>query len=1620
MQAVPGFELQAELHQGQTSQVYRAILKQDGLPVVIKIHRNEFPTAPEISRFEQEYRVAGPLRLRHGVRVLDLVRVGHRRALVYEDDGCLSLKRLVGGRPMAIDQWLDTATEIASALAELQANRLVHGDINPNNILMHPETGEIKLTDFELVHRVTDPEASLSLGTLAYIAPEQTGRVKARPDHRSDLYALGATLFELASGQQPFPGLDDAALIHAHLALVPPSLTSLRPDLPPVVDAIVQRLLAKSPPDRYQTATGLRADLVSVQQQLQAGQSMDVALGQRDFAAALKLSSRLYGRQDAIETMRNGLSKAKEGSGLVWLLLQGPAGIGKSSLLDRLEDIGEEVVICRGRCHTGGVKPYEPLTDALDSLIRRWLSLPEDRLAKLRNRLSDELGSSAAVLMPLLPALGQLLGPQPAPVALDASTTQTRLELAGRSFLQFAMREQSPLVLVIDDLQWADSATLGSLESLLADGDGPCLLVTTEREERSELLDLWHERMAELQFEPERIELELLDESHLSRLVDDALALPADQCGRLVEVLREKTLGNPFFVRQVLAQWADNGYLHVDAQGQWQVDFDQLARLDVADNVLDLMVARIRSLPSGWRQVLSAAACAGSRFDARLLARVVESSDLPDVLVELADQGLLRAHQGDGRLEYAFVHDRVREAVFAELDDEESARLHLAIARQLLAEDDQNVFAAVAQYNRAQALIECDEERALVARLNAEAARQSRSQAAFTAALGFAEHAVQLWPESASQQDPQFTLQLQVLLADSQAGHGQLEAATATFESALQMADNPVDRAAVIERLVDALQSQGNPAQALSEAERALALLGVELHLDDAERVAAEQERLHVELVRPKTLSRINDLPEATEEAARISRLYDKTIIAVYFSNPSLLGYVTARGVEHVLATGLTPEAGLIFGWWSMVLCMQGKHRQGEAYARLPRIIHERFGNDYYGGAGRMVAAAMALCWTRPFREVHAEAGKAAELLHHSGNLQFASYALITQHISTVIEGASLESMLESCERWGDYCERHVPLELGQARVRDHCIRRLMGRTTDRLDCDAIVDAYEAQNNYTDVCESLVEMARAAWIEEDFQQALIYCERAEPAFQAGAAGSLLLNYGHAVTYSICLARASTQGEGDRARSLRDRANEVAERVFRITDLAPDNFRAYDRLVACELHFMRGELEPAMAACLAAIRHAQQHRQTLLQAQATRTLVHLLEHAGLDMAHSMSREACQLFQQAGCLAMVQHGHDAVAGNVSTVPTGSRVSANFHGVDLTSIVKANEAISAEIDYDRLLLRLMDVTVENAGAQHGVLVMDPDAPRVIACSRNGKLDEPMEPSRRCPAQVVSYVLRTRLPVILEDGSRRNIYRDDPYLQANEIHSAMAVPIVRKGEVLGAVYLENNAVVGAFDHHRLQMIQHLLGAAAIALENATLYQEQKRYAEELEARVRQRTRELERANAALTRLAELDGLTQISNRRAFDRHARNWLADGRELSLVLCDVDDFKAYNDEYGHMAGDEVLRRVARILDTVDLDGRGLAARYGGEEFAILIHELDDERVMDVARQCRERVLALELPHAAARAVECVSVSVGVALNGSDLDDLIGRADQALYAAKAAGRNQVVVESEMKAD
>jgi diguanylate cyclase (GGDEF)-like protein len=502
-----------------------------------------------------------------------------------------------------------------------------------------------------------------------------------------------------------------------------------------------------------------------------------------------------------------------------------------------------------------------------------------------------------------------------------------------------------------------------------------------------------------------------------------------------------------------------------------------------------------------------------------------------------------------------------------------------------------------------------------------------------------------------------------------------------------------------------------------------------------------------------------------------------------------------------------------------------------------------------------------------------------------------------------------------------------------------------------------------------------------------------------------------------VLLGISSARMARMHTQDAAR-LEAQFDYVAARVQFLAQLQPDNFASYQYLIQAEGARMRDDFDAANKNYLAAIRHAQKYGYTLLQAQATQYLAELLRANELNFAQGLEQDAQQLYRRASCMIKVSETSMRVTRIAET--THANVSSGgTQAVDLLSVLKANEVIASEIDFDKLLLRLLSIAVENAGAQRGVLVLkQDDGFYVEADSRDGRVHEALEHSTRCPQQMILYVARSAHASTMEDGPRHTAFREDPYFLRTPCRSILACPVVRQGTLRGVVYLENNSAAGVFGYQRLEMVTMLLGSAAIALENAELYRARQRYTQELELRVSERTRELEFANQALARLADIDGLTQIANRRSFDQRCLALAASSSEVALVLCDVDDFKAYNDHYGHPSGDDVLRKIGACLASLSLPlgarAQGMVARYGGEEFVILLPNTSAEAALKFAHNANQAVYGLSLAHEHARAAAQVTLSLGVAhtqgLRPAAIAQLISSADSALYQAKHAGRNR----------
>src|SRR5215468_6029176 len=803
----------------------------------------DHPSRSTLDHFSHEYELKDELDSTWAVLPLELMREANRTMLVLDDAGGEPLEMLLGA-PMDIGRFLRLGCTIASALGKLHQRGLVHKDIKPANILLNDATGEVRLTGFGIASRLPRERQSphppeTIAGTLAHMAPEQTGRMNRSIDSRSDLYALGVTFYQMLTGALPFVAVDPMEWVHCHLARRPVPPGERLKDIPGVVSTIVMKLLAKIAEDRYQTATGLERDLRRCLIEWEARRHIDdFSLGEHDTPHRLVIPEKLYGRQREIETLLAAFDRIVNGGAPELVLVSGYSGIGKSSVVNELQPV---LVPPRGLFASGKFDqykrdiPYATLAQAFQSLIRPLLGKSEADLTPWRDALREALGPNAGLIVDLVPEVRLIVGEPPPVAELPPQDAQRRFQLVFRQFIGVFARPEHPLALFLDDLQWLDAASLDLVEDLLNRSDLRNLLLIGAF--RDNEVTAAHPLMRKLEairatgrvrdicFAP-------LATSDLGSLVADTLCCDPERAAPLARLVHTKTDGNPFFVIQFLHVLADEGLLAFDHESaQWSWDLGGIHAKRYADNVVELMTAKLTRLPLNTQGVLRQLACLGNIADVAILSIVLGTSEqqVHAALWEARRQQLIDRL---GR-SYKFVHDRVQEAAYELVPDESRADAHLTIGRLLLAHTaaekrDEAIFEIVNQLNRGAPLIVSQDEREQLAELNLVAGKRARAASAYVSALNYLVAGTAILPDDAWDQRPDLMFALELHRAECEFLTGELAAAEERLTMLPSRAATITDQAALAGLRIDLYSTMNRVDRAVEVCLDYLRFLGIE------------------------------------------------------------------------------------------------------------------------------------------------------------------------------------------------------------------------------------------------------------------------------------------------------------------------------------------------------------------------------------------------------------------------------------------------------------------------------------------------------------------------------------------------------------------------------------------------------------------------------------------------------------------------------------------------------------------------------------------------------------------------------------------------------------------------
>lgn len=1687
MSALPDYEIIEPLHASARSLVYRARSVAERAPLIVKIPNTDCPSHEEVSRFKREFALARRCAHPGVVRPLALAQQGGRWVMLQEDIGGTALSvllrdRAAAGQPgLALDDFFAIALQLCAALDAVHGQGIIHNDITPANIIWNGARRQLQLIDFgiagELAQEVQGIVHPYALeGTLPYMAPERTGRMNRRVDYRADYYGLGATWYELVTGQPPFAGSDAMELVHSHIARMPDWSHPALAAAPAGLTAILRRLLEKNAEQRYQTLHALALDLQACRGGAGAaagGDGIAVPLaglaGLADRHRPFNLSQRLYGRERETAALLAAFERTAGGASEL-LLVGGPAGSGKSAVVDEVQ----AAIVARRGCFLSGKfdqyrrdVPYAPLIQAFRQLLRQLLGEPEQGLRRWVERLRTALGDSLGVLEELLPELALVAGPTGAGAALAPDQAQARLDRAFQRFVQVFATADHPLVLFLDDLQWADPPTLRLVELFLREREGGHLLLIgayrdNEVGSAHPLTGLcervqWHgARLTRLALAP-------LAEADVAQLVADSLHVPAEAAAPLARLCQRKTGGNPFFLGQFLHTIHDAGQLHYQpAHDCWYWDLAVLEQAAYTDNVVDLLLAKIRRLAPATQQLLQLAAAVGNQFRLDTLAVLVDAAPAvaqqtlwPALLAGLIQPRDLRYKYLDvdapgSDVSYRFLHDRVQQAAYALVPAEARAALHLRIGRLLLRHADarqleDELFAIVEQYNAGRALLDDPAERLQLARLNCRAGVKARRSAAFQATLEHMSTGLALLPDQAWLAHGALWLELQLGVAEAAYLCGQFERAEAIYPLLMAHA-TPLEQVRCIAVQAHQYQLQGRLADAIAVLRVGLALLDMPVPLDVAE-LTARADELGAQIGRhplardPQALQGAAELADGPALAA-MQMMQSMWMASYYAGQQELSVYMVLSMTQLSMAEGISDFSPVAYVAYGMLLALRtGDMELGYRFGEMALALARRRPNLQTRTLTGLMFAALCNHWVRSLRS--------SDRLYEEAfgwALDIADFV----RVGVVAAVRATDRLI-----LGDYLPElklaiaHDLLLMranGQQAMADCCvaaavqpIKCLMGQTPAGASYD---DEGFSEARFLERYGDST-LFRAYYLQGKIRNAFLF-DAPDAEALAGQLGLVVqimrgqAKVADATFYAALIWIRALRRDPARAdaEAIRARIAALQDDLARWAELPPPLFRARHGLVLGELargardltlataHYQRGLDAAADCVPLQALGNELCGECWLEQGQPRVAAVYLTDALARYRQWGADGKASDLSARYG---PVLTGHALAGWAAPSTPgwtTRGRTGANAE-LDLMTLLKAAQALSYEVGLANVLRRLMAIVCENSGAQVARLLLhEHDGWRLEAEAVDGvtalpqprAVDLEAAGDPQFPLSLLRYVARADAEVIEDNLPASPRFASDPYVGRSGARSVMCLPIRHAGRLDGMLYLENRLAEGTFTAARVEFLRILCAQAMTGIANARLY-------DSLERRVAERTAQLEEANAQLVALAITDSLTGLANRRHFDDVLRNEWARarraGQPLAVLMIDVDYFKRYNDRYGHQRGDDCLHRVAQALRGGARRATDLVARYGGEEFAVVLPNADGAEAAGVGQALRAAVAGLAITHEEAPGA-IVTISVGVASVDShavaSTDALLQLADAALYRAKHQGRNCVALSGE----
>ncbi|MED1952057.1 AAA family ATPase [Brevibacillus centrosporus] len=1545
--SIPGYRIKEFISNHVNMGIYRAFRIVDNLPVIIKTQQKGIPRNDSIWKLKHEYRVLESIQSDAVETLVELVHNDRETLLITEDHGGLPLSSLLKTRQFSTMEILTIALGIAQCMKTIHEKRVLHKDINPMNILVYPETLEVKLINFGLSTRLYQEYQSAMnpkewQGNLRYVSPEQTGRMNRTVDYRSDYYSFGITLYEMLTGKPPFLATDALELVHAHMARKPVPPNQTHPSISPVLSDLVLKCLSKNVEDRYLSSAGLIADLQQCLSQLQtAGYISDFPLGMQDRADKLHISEKLYGREPELALLTESFEQISSGATRL-VMLNGSAGVGKSALVREAQ---KTFLQGKGRFISGKFDqfkqsaPYSGILLAFQDLIRQILAGNERELHMWRETIAEALQGMGQVIVDVIPQLEMIIGKQQSVPELPAAEAKNRFQMVMQRFVRIWAKPEHPLVLFLDDLQWADPSSLFLIQEMISDLQvSHFLLLCSYREQEQGQLNPLLSALIEMGSQSRilrQFSLHPLEVGEVSHLLADSIQVEPQATHDLAQIVHKKTAGNPFFTRQFIKSLYEKGLMtYVPDTGKWAWNLEEIEKLETAENVADFLVERMRLLPMLTQKLLAHAACLGNHFYLHMVAKArnLKESETIRHIWPAVEEGLLYPLEGDGYLAYTaleeedaaahnkihftFLHDRIQQAAYSLLSEVERKMVHLKLGRMMRelsnSYESSLLFEICNHMYEGAELIDEQAERVQVARCHLLAGQRAKLSTAFDAALRFFRHGTEVLREEGWEANRQLMVELYTMRAEAEYLCNNFETAESLFALVKEYAKTNAEQVRILQIQVHMYTTLAKFPLVVELASQALKLLGVHIPAKPG-KLDILKEMWHIKKnLKGRKADELLYMPDVPEENYRMAM----TMISYagpssYFVDLNWFALTILRVLHLSLVHGNDVASANGYTGYGIVQATQfGKYQEGYDYGLLACSVADSFHDPIAISKAYGAFAIMINHWRDHAKTNIPLLKKAIQHGLESGGNIYVAYSAHGLLEAMLFCGSLIEELHQQIDQYEDL--------IRQLKVVDHDDRLLLlkqalhslthwedvDQTTfcaGDFDEEVYVQALRTDGtNYKrymyNYYKSMVHLLYG-----NYQEAAWMSTEAEQWIET-VSGQLLVSE-HVFIQALALTGLYPQASWSDKQKYGKKIKANLKKMKKWAANCADNFQHKYLLMYAEWVRVNGKPEAATPFYEQSIQAAK--KSGFLQNEALAyelAAKHFLQMGMNTVARIYMTEAHFAYMQWGAAAKardleVKYQYYLESTGSHQAMTNMAVAGNTPDmVDFMTVIKASQTIASEIKLDRLLTTMLRTVMSNAGAQRGFIILKKDSEWFIEAA--GSIDEDMEILQSIPYEqgtllsvaTVNYVMRTEEMLVLHEAYVEAIFFKDPYISKNMPKSILCAPLWQQGKMVGVVYLENNESTHVFNEGRTELLRLLFSQIATFIENARLYHQLEQWNHSLEKMVGERTDEIEsllRANKNLLNNAGQGFLSFGKDLRVHSEYSRECVRIfGKELA--------------------------------------------------------------------------------------------------------------------------------------